>query len=392
MPPKRKIPIPKDSTQFFRARAKYPGFTFTADGQLQIPSIGEDPPTILPLPQLRRSTVEERAEGDALRKQQLSALEESFDQVTEDYIQAIEAYRETGIISEVIRLQRELARIDQERSANRFPRRSVGILPNPVTRCIFPDLPYEVRHLPHPVYKYVYCRFDLEDYVKEGVLEPAEAVEEEGAKGGGVENEEHYLYFYDASDDATGYLSPEFPIDVVYNSVKYTSILQAYHIERLIQLGRADLKPLLMRSRGVQTIYTVVKGVQGELENPQALWTAVYLAMMKQHPSFAKRLVDTGSDRLVYASPVDAKGGIGLPEEDPASLDPTQWKGTNWLGLALESVRATLREEGGGGGAGEEGEGSSTNATAVGFTEHAKTAQEATQERQQVFMGAARRR
>lgn len=391
MPPKRKIPIPKDSTQFFRARAKYPGFTFTADGQLQIPSIGEAPPTVLPLPQLRPSTVDERAEGDALRKQQLSALEESFDQFTEEYIQAIEAYRETGIISEVIRLQREVARIDQERSATRFPRRSVETLPNPVTRSIFPDLPYEVRHLPHPVYKYSYIRFDLDDYVKEGVLENvAAAPAEEGAKG---LSDEKYLYFYDASDDATGYLSPEFPIDVVYNSVKYTSILQAYHIERLIQLGRADLKPLLMRSRGVQTIYTVVKGVQGELENPQALWTAVYLAMMKQHPGFAKRLVDTGSDRLVYASPLDAKGGIGLPEEDPASLDPMQWKGTNWLGLALESVRATLREEGGGvGGAVEAGAVESTNATAVGFTEHAKTAQEATQERQQVFMGAARRR
>ena len=40
---KRQIPIPKDSASFFRARAKEPSnFTFTADGNLQVPAMREE--------------------------------------------------------------------------------------------------------------------------------------------------------------------------------------------------------------------------------------------------------------------------------------------------------------------------------------------------------------
>lgn len=400
---KRSIPIPKDSAAWFRARARFPKqFEFTADGNLQVPSIRDEAAFVIEIPSYRRATVDEIAEVEQAQKDQISAVEEQFDSKMMDYMEAIQAYRETGIGSVALALQRELAILESQLSILRSPLRWVRDISNPVTRDIFPNKFYETKHIGHDVYKWADRKLKFEDIVREGV-EPEEGLAEEregGEEGGGEGGEEgegeEFLLFYGTEDDATAFLSPEFHVDIIFNGTKYSSALQAYEVERVVGLGRKDVKVLMLKTRSVKTIRTIAAGIQGLPENPQQLWTDIYTAMMAQHKEFAARLLETGTSRLVYANPVDTNAGIGLPIEDPSSLQKDAWKGRNWLGLALEAVRSRLKieasdeaavnsQEGGGAVSGE------PRGLETKYTEAAKTADEEKKERQGAIQGFYRR-
>jgi ribA/ribD-fused uncharacterized protein len=398
---KRSIPIPKDSAGWFRARARYPAiFNFTADGNLQVPEIRDTPSSVIEIPPYRRATIDELAELTETRGGQISAIEEEFDATMDEFIGSLEAFRETGIGSDVIRLQRKLATLDNQKSVLRSPLRWIQEIPDPVKRTIFPDLHYEVRHLGHEVYKLSTRKFTFEELVREGVeeFEGAEAEDEagEGDGEGEGEKEESFVLFYGPEDDTTGFLSPEFPVEFVFNSVRYTSAVQAYEVERTVGLGRKDVKTLLLKTRSIKTIRTIAAGIKGLPPNPQQLWTDIYAAIMAQHEELAKQLLATGSDRLVYCSPLDTDAGIGLPIEDPSVLDKTAWKGTNWLGAAIEAVRTQLKltasDEAAVAAAGDMSGGGSGGATGGGFTESAKTKEDEQKERAAVVQGYYRHR
>lgn len=62
-----------------------------------------------------------------------------------------------------------------------------------------------------------------------------------------------------------------------------------------------------------------------------------------QDPQLMQLLFDTGTRTIVEASPNDRIWGIGLAIDNPNSLNPKAWRGTNWLGEALMRVRKELR-------------------------------------------------
>lgn len=65
----------------------------------------------------------------------------------------------------------------------------------------------------------------------------------------------------------------------------------------------------------------------------------------RQNPSLAEKLRETWSDVIVEASPEDLIWGIGLSQDDPRATDPTQWRGSNWLGECLMRARDQLMRE-----------------------------------------------
>jgi ribA/ribD-fused uncharacterized protein len=70
---------------------------------------------------------------------------------------------------------------------------------------------------------------------------------------------------------------------------------------------------------------------------------AANLARFSQDPDMRRTLLATDDRTIVEASPLDRIWGVGLAPDDPRALDPAQWRGTNWLGVALMQVRETLR-------------------------------------------------
>lgn len=94
------------------------------------------------------------------------------------------------------------------------------------------------------------------------------------------------------------------------------------------------------------------KALGRRVENfDEAVWDAVCrdivyrgnLARFTQDESLAARLLATGEKTIVEASPRDTIWGIGLAADDPAAQDPAQWRGTNWLGIALMQVRDAIK-------------------------------------------------
>ena len=69
------------------------------------------------------------------------------------------------------------------------------------------------------------------------------------------------------------------------------------------------------------------------------------LGKFGQDGRLADFLLQTGSQVLVEASPVDAVWGIGLAEDDPDALHPVRWRGLNLLGFALMEVRSQLSRQ-----------------------------------------------
>lgn len=64
-----------------------------------------------------------------------------------------------------------------------------------------------------------------------------------------------------------------------------------------------------------------------------------------QNPALKAFLLNTGSQILVEASPVDRIWGIGLAQEHKDACIPSRWQGENKLGFALMKVRDRLASE-----------------------------------------------
>jgi hypothetical protein len=69
------------------------------------------------------------------------------------------------------------------------------------------------------------------------------------------------------------------------------------------------------------------------------------VAKFSQNLTIKSVLLGTDDKIIVEASPTDVIWGIGLGEDNPAIMDPKNWRGTNWLGEELMEVRKFLREE-----------------------------------------------
>jgi len=384
---KRQIPIPKDSASFFRARAKDPKrFTFTPDGNLQVPAMRDMPPKIIEIPSYRPATSEELAMSEGVRYDKMREVEREYDEKLRALKEAMNTWRTTGASSEAITAQRELSRLDALRTHLRSPLRWTVMNKRPTIRDVLVDNFYEVKKFKYSVFNLILRGNTFEELVKvkgpAGAEEEAVAVAQEEPADEG----ESFIFFGDLDDPDYGPLSPYTMLDFVFNSTLYTSPTQAYEVERITRLGRRpEFGPLLLKERNPERIRSLGLKIAGDIENPRELWIEIIKTLITQHPKYKDILTTSGKSTLVYTNmkektmPEARRWGIGLKADDPGALDRSQWQGPNTLGQAWQAVRSSLGEE----------EGSKQEG---GYTESARTSEDIRKQRTGVLAGYYRRK
>jgi ribA/ribD-fused uncharacterized protein len=378
---KRQIPIPKDSASFFRARAKDKAFRFTAQGDLQVPEMRGEAAKVIKLPFYRPVTIDEKREMEEAQSDAIKGVEREIDEIAKMLRDAIVEWRQSGLSSDVIKYQRDLQRLDAQRTQIRSPVRWTKTFKNLSVRDVLVEETYEVRKLGYPVEALRLRGLEFDKMVRASdspfapVAEPeAEASEAE------PEQEEEFVIFFNAADPDHGLLSPDTMVDFVFNSTQYNSLMQAYQAEKVTMLGRKELRVAILKSRSPTQMRIIGSKVVGQVEDPRALWVNILKSLVSQHPRFGDAVTATGDATLVFADPRDGVLGIGIPVEDPQVTDREAWKGTNLLGQAWQAVRTSLKEV-----PVEVQKGGS-------FTEHGTTGGEARETRSRVLMGHYRRK
>jgi len=378
---KRQIPIPKDSATFFRARAKDPkAFKFTAEGDLQVPEMRGEAPKVIKLPFYRPANIDEKREMEEAQTDAIKGIEREIDETAKMLRDAIAEWRLTGVSSDVIKYQKDLQRLDAQRTQIRSPVRWTKTFKNLSVRDVLVEEFYEIRKLGYPVEALRLRGLAFDKMVRSSDVafpsaEPSEAEEAEAS-----DEEENFVIFFNPADPEHGLLSPDTMVDFVFNSTQYNSLMQAYQAERVTTLGRKELRVAILKSRSPTQMRIIGSKVVGQVEDPRALWVNILKSLVSQHPRFADAVTATGDATLVFADPRDGVLGIGIPVEDPQVTDREAWKGTNLLGQAWQAVRTSLKEE-----PVEVQKGGS-------YTEHGTTSEEAGQLRSKVLMGHYRRK
>jgi predicted NAD-dependent protein-ADP-ribosyltransferase YbiA (DUF1768 family) len=387
----RRIQIPTDSSSFFRVRAKnLYMFQFTAGGDLQVPEMRGEPAKVIELPYYRPATALEIEQEEQRQFEEIRAVEREFDETFKLLKSAITEWRSTGYSADVIKYQRDLQRLDAQRTQLRSPLRWTKEFKNLSVNKILLSEIHEKRKLGYPVLALKSVRLPYEKTIIASKTKPetGDAESDAGSEGEGeveaeAEADEVFILFSSPTDPEHGFLSPDTMVEFIYNSTKYNCIFQAYEGERLTMMGRQDVRPILLKSRNPRQMRVITSRVVGQVETPRELLINILKALISQHPNFADDLRKTGTSTLVYSETRDGVLGVGMSATDPQITEKTSWKGKNFLGQAWTAVREGLPpldqdveplQQGG------------------GYTEHGKTLEEEKIQRKNVLMGKYRHR
>ena len=144
-----------------------------------------------------------------------------------------------------------------------------------------------------------------------------------------------------------GWPSQWHPARFVVDGVEYNCCEQYMMAEKAAVFGDADARERILAARDPAQQKMLGRTVRGF---EKAVWDGVCrgivysgnLARFSQDEEMGRTLLATGDKTIVEASPTDRIWGVGLAQQDPRAQDPPQWRGTNWLGVALMQVRETL--------------------------------------------------
>ena len=349
--------------KFFQKRGRNPlGYQYTANGNLEITEKGQSG-TI----QLKRFMPLEPSELSALEEYRLETIADLQEQYEVERLalnEAWESYRNTGGMRAVIAANQKVAELDTRLSAARSAIRDIISIDNPVTKELLLSERYEERKLfgqkdpwDKEVMRLYFYDFKPEhDQGKYVIDKDEKAVAQSAADeaAGGEPSELTYKQtlkdgrkariFFDTDADVNGFLSPMWPVEFTMDDTKYFTGLQAYEAERARELGMADLRASLLKTRSARTIRLMTRKITAHPADAKGLWLKIFTEIYQQTEALKERLIATGTDTLIFADIREGPSGIGLAEKDSGVLDPAKWKGENAVGMALETVRTQLRE------------------------------------------------
>jgi len=382
---------PTDSKSFFKARAKdVSRFQFTAEGDLRVPSLGGDESKVIELPFYSQATAEERGEVDRKREEEIFQVEREYDELCKQLSTAMDEWKSSGDFTDAIRLQKELLALDSRRTSLRSPLRWGKVLKNPTIKRVqmhetaVVDEKQKDLKLGYDVMTLIGRPYTFEQEVRPRKEKP-QPVQQQPEAEEGETTEQTFVVFARPDDPEFGLLSPETPLEFVFNTTKYNSILQAYHVERVTLAGRADARPLLLKTTNPKSIRSIGMRIVGkdakEVEAPFQLLKDIVKSVVLQDARYDPLLRKTGTDTLIYAEPLDKILGVGLSQDDEPVTNSSRWNGAlNLLGKAWEEARKGLPAE------------AESVQQGGAILESGRTIQDVKKERTKVLMGYYRRK
>jgi hypothetical protein len=259
----------------------------------------------------------------------------------------------------VVAANQRVAEMDARLSAIRSAVRNIIPIVNPTTSEIILNQPYEDRKLfgfGDPFEKNVMRlafydfkpEYDQGKYVVDTKVDTTIDTEAEDVSElvyrQKLKDGRKARIFFDTDSDVNGFLSPMWPVEFTMGETRYFTALQAYEAERAKELGMADLRENILKTRSARTIRLMTGAIKGEPADAKGLWLKIFTEIYGQTETLKEQLMETGTDALVYADLRLGPSGIGLAEKDNRVLDPSKWKGENAVGVALETVRTQIRE------------------------------------------------
>lgn len=140
-----------------------------------------------------------------------------------------------------------------------------------------------------------------------------------------------------------GPFSQWFKADIVIGGQTYNTCEQFMMAEKARLFGDTETLKLIMATSDPKKQKALGRQVKSydDVKWREHAKLAVYranYAKFTQNPLLASEMLQHRGKIFVEASPYDTVWGIGLAEDDPRALDPSQWQGTNWLGEILTLV------------------------------------------------------
>ena len=305
--------------KFYKGRVENPDFyTYAPDGNLVILDATGKPTKTIPMMNFRSLTTDEvvelyRERMDEVRKYEVgSKKEELVEEKKEEeekprgtlsYVEALANLRDvytkykrgdTGFTARSVKDANKLVR-DAETMRNKalYPMRYINELPNQKIKKILLDSKDD-RRIGYPVYISAHTTLKKEDTYGHYVTpeEEAELAQRATMKGGSAID---VILIDTYEDPARGYLHPAYTKDFAYTSTQYSSIYQAYEVERLKMLRNQTLVDQLMKTRSPKTIAAIAAQDTTPIANPYNLWFSILKAFYQQNTDLGKELLNTGS-------------------------------------------------------------------------------------------------
>lgn len=163
---------------------------------------------------------------------------------------------------------------------------------------------------------------------------------EYGKRYAGVHPRKLHLFY-------NGPFSQWHPLPMEIDGTTYNSAEQYMMAKKALVFKDKDAYRRIMDARWPSEQKAIGRTLRGYSD---AVWHSVArdvvlranLKKFRRGSPLCQYLLGTLGQIIVEASPTDTVWGIGLAEDDPAALDPTKWRGSNWLGEVLMEVRTRL--------------------------------------------------
>ncbi|MBB4861207.1 ribA/ribD-fused uncharacterized protein [Pseudomonas nitritireducens] len=151
-----------------------------------------------------------------------------------------------------------------------------------------------------------------------------------------------FTFFFTADDPFSNWYKRDFYV----RDVKFPNGECAMMYSKAMLFGDKEVAAKILAAKTAKE----QKALGRTCKFDQAIWDARCVPMMTailyhkftQHKDLETLLLSTAGTELVEASPYDKIWGIGLSEDDPRSLDKSQWRGKNLLGQVLMNVRQRI--------------------------------------------------